>query len=309
MRARLHTLNTGISNITDQNLGRFAVSNFVFCLRLGASPRSFGTHASGHGQPRRGAPSAQDFGPVAHQIRRRSQSRFGRAAQARNAVGSRMTSRCQTSTGMSKRHGVLSQIVNVKNKSRVGKGRPAGSIELRVSPSPSKIPYGGFSPVRLQMDRQWRPSARPRGLSAVHMRPTTPAYTPPQLHLPGIRGPVGITRSRTSRFNVARLPASDNTSIQRPLARHRVMLSRRVIAYYGLIRPSESLPATYGFAAGSAAPKEIGLRWESRGSPIYSVGLCSRAASLTPVARRVQATVTSPSVLAFTPLLRVRRPH
>ena len=62
------------------------------------------------------------------------------------------------------------------------------------------------------------------------------------------------------------------------------MLSRRVIAYYGIIRPSESLPATHGFAAGSAAPKEIGLRWESRGSPIYSARLCSRAASLTPVA-------------------------
>ena len=62
------------------------------------------------------------------------------------------------------------------------------------------------------------------------------------------------------------------------------MLSRRVIAYYGLIRVSESLSATYAFAAGSAAPKEIGLRWESRGSPIYSVGLGSRAASHTPVA-------------------------
>src|SRR5271166_2707257 len=62
------------------------------------------------------------------------------------------------------------------------------------------------------------------------------------------------------------------------------MLSRRVIAYYGLIRDSESLPATYEFAAESAAPKEIGLRWESRGSPIYSAGLCSRAASHTPVA-------------------------
>src|SRR5208337_2886416 len=62
------------------------------------------------------------------------------------------------------------------------------------------------------------------------------------------------------------------------------MLSRRVIAYYGLIRASESLPATYEFAAESAAAKEVGLRWESRGSPIYSVGLCSRAASLTPVA-------------------------
>ena len=72
---------------------------------------------------------------------------------------------------------------------RVGKGRPAGSIELRVFPSPSKIPYGGFSPVRLQMDRQWRPSTTSRGLSAVHIRPMRPSYTPPQLQLPGIRDP------------------------------------------------------------------------------------------------------------------------
>ena len=62
------------------------------------------------------------------------------------------------------------------------------------------------------------------------------------------------------------------------------MLSLRVIAYYGLIRDSESLPATYEFAAESAAPKEIGLRWESRGSTIDSAGLGPRAASLTPVA-------------------------
>ena len=68
-------------------------------------------------------------------------------------------------------------------------GGPAGSIELRVSPSPSKIPYGGFSPVRLQMDRQWRPSTTSRGLSAVHIRPMRPSYTPPQLQLPGIRDP------------------------------------------------------------------------------------------------------------------------
>ena len=54
----------------------------------------------------------------------------------------------------------------------------------------------------------------------------------------------------------ATTPSNSNTSIQRPLARQRVMLSRRVIADYGLIRASESLPATYGFAAGSAAPKE-----------------------------------------------------
>src|SRR5208337_3534408 len=85
------------------------------------------------------------------------------------------------------------------------------------------------------------------------------------------------------------------------------MLSRQVIAYYGLMRASESLPAAYGFAAGAAAPKENGLRWESRGSPIYSAGLCSRAASHTPVTRRVRVTVSSSSVLAFPPVSRVRR--
>ena len=58
-----------------------------------------------------------------------------------------------------------------QNRCRVGKGRPAGSIELRVSPSPSKIPYGGFSPVRLQMDRQQRPSTRSQRLKC---RPHTP---------------------------------------------------------------------------------------------------------------------------------------
>ena len=74
-------------------------------------------------------------------------------------------------------------------RSRVGKGRPAGSMELRVSPSPSKIPYGGFSPVRLQMDRQWRPSTTSQGLSAVHIHPLMPSYTPPQFVLPEVRDP------------------------------------------------------------------------------------------------------------------------
>jgi hypothetical protein len=76
-----------------------------------------------------------------------------------------------------------------ENKSRVGKGRPAASSESRVSPSPSKIPYGGFSPVRLQMDRQWRLSMTSQGLSAVHVPPTSSSYTPPQLQLPGIHDP------------------------------------------------------------------------------------------------------------------------
>src|SRR5271157_3038311 len=100
--------------------------------------------------------------------------------------------RTQTRPGtvlVPRKSGVSSSFLPEKTNCRVGKGRPAGSIELRVSPSPSKIPYGGFSPVRLQMDRQWRPSTTSRGLSAVHIRLMRPSYTPPQLQLPGIRDP------------------------------------------------------------------------------------------------------------------------
>jgi hypothetical protein len=163
-------------------------------------------------------------------------------------------------------------------------GAPGGLDRASGFPFPSQIPYGGFSPVRLQMDRQWRPSATSRGLSAVPIRPTTPSDTPPQWDLPGIRDPRRDYPFENLSVPCGTTPRNSHTSIPRPLARRRVMLSRQVIAYYGLIRVSESLPATYGFAAESAAPKEIGFGWESRGSPIDSAGLCSRAASLTPVA-------------------------
>ena len=42
-----------------------------------------------------------------------------------------------------------------------------------VFPSPSKIPYGGFSPVRLQTEIQPPPSSTVPGLSAARIRPAT----------------------------------------------------------------------------------------------------------------------------------------
>src|SRR5262249_56684357 len=42
---------------------------------------------------------------------------------------------------------------------------------------------------RLQMDRQPRPSAASRGLSAVHIRPSRSSYTRPQLESPRARDP------------------------------------------------------------------------------------------------------------------------
>ena len=136
-----------------------------------------------------------------------------------------------------------------------------------------------------------------------------PSYTPPQLQLPGIRDPRRDYPFENLSVQCGTTPNNCDTSIQRPLARHRVMLSRRVIAYYGLMRASESLPAAYGFAAGAAAPKENGLRWESRGSPIYSAGLCSRAASHTPATRRVRLTVSFLFGISLHPGVTGSAPH
>ena len=117
--------------------------------------------------------------------------------------------------------------------------------------------------------------------------------------------PEGITRSRTSRFNVARPPTTETRPSRGPWLAIGLCCPDGSSLTTASCAP-ESLPAAYGFAAGAAAPKENGLRWESRGSPIYSAGLCSRAASHTPVTRRVRLTVSSSSVLAFTPVSRVR---
>ena len=96
--------------------------------------------------------------------------------------------------------------------------------------------------------------------------------------------PEGITRPRAFRFNVARLPATETRPSRGPWLAIGLCCPDGSSLTTASSEPLNPSPATYGFAAGSAAPKEIGLRWESRGSPIYSAGLCSRAASLTPVA-------------------------
>jgi hypothetical protein len=82
-----------------------------------------------------------------------------------------------------------------------------------VFPSPSKIPYGGFSPVRLQTENQPPPSPTLPGLSAARMHPETrliSGHRPgPQPLRPtegltvavaGAPAPSGTASSRTSRF-------------------------------------------------------------------------------------------------------------
>src|SRR3990172_11083410 len=81
-----------------------------------------------------------------------------------------------------------------------------------VSCSPSKIPYGGFSPVRLQTGIQRQPSST-RDLYAAKVSVSIPC------------GPCGHDSGSLS---------TDNP-VQRSLAHLRVIVSRRVIAYYDLI--------------------------------------------------------------------------
>ncbi len=120
-----------------------------------------------------------------------------------------------------------------------------GQTMQHVSSSLSKIPYVGFSPVRLQTGIQPRPSPKGRSLSAMPAyTQTTLTYTRLKLLQPTIvchwQANYQLFRSRAF-AQAERLSSTDNHPVQSPLARQRVMLSHRVIAYYGLIRNSRLL--------------------------------------------------------------------
>ena len=140
---------------------------------------------------------------------------------------------------------------NAKDVARVVLGKGLCPLESPVGSLRNLNEINGLG------KRERNPRFRPyNGLSTVHIRPTTPSYTPPQLQFPGIRDTRRDYPFENLSVQCGTTPSTSNTSIQRPLARHRVLLSRRVVAYYGLIRASESLPATSEFAAEAAAPKE-----------------------------------------------------
>jgi hypothetical protein len=124
-----------------------------------------------------------------------------------------------------------------------------------VSSSLSKIPYSGFSPVRLQTGFQPRPSSNMPSLSA---RPaftqSSQTYTRLKSLSPEI---VNCFRPRTC--VQSGLSSSDGDyPVQRSLAPQRVMLSRRIIAYYDLMRASRPLPPVYGLSSRSLP---YGLVW------------------------------------------------
>ena len=144
-----------------------------------------------------------------------------------------------------------------------------------VSSSPSKIPYVGFSPVRLQTGIQLEPSSDHPSLS------TGPAY--PQNTLTYIQSQPNFFSSIALQGKFVE-DQTLNNPVQRPLAPRPVMLSGQISAYYGLIRNSRSIPSTYGLYDGDFALRP-GMGWY-REAPQFTLYILShRAASCTPVDR------------------------
>lgn len=174
-----------------------------------------------------------------------------------------------------------------------------------VSSSPSKIPYVEFSPVRLQTGVQPRPSPTVSGLSA---RPTYTRIQPAYTWLK----PLTLKRDLKSRnwaIAQAVLPSkSRDIPVQRPLAPQKVMLSSRIIAYYGLIRNSRPLPSTYELYDGSLP---YGLVWAGieRLPNLLRTSLSSVPPSVPRRSEWLPLTVPSPPALAFAKSVLARQPH
>jgi hypothetical protein len=95
--------------------------------------------------------------------------------------------------------------------------------------------------------------------------------------------PEGITRSRTFRFNVARSPATPTRPSRGPWLAIGLCCPDRSSLTTASSAPLNPSPPLMTSRRSLLHPRKSAFRWEFRGSPIYSAGLCSRAASHTPV--------------------------
>jgi hypothetical protein len=147
----------------------------------------------------------------------------------------------------------------------------------------SKIPYGGFSPVRLQTGNIHRHLHRLRRLIGSLKR-----RRPPGLVFPALSR--GEGRDRRC------IP------VQRPLARRRVMLSRRVNAYYGLIRASGAAPVGLFFS-----PAGLCLAAAGQKVPAFSLRILLFVPPSVPRQTGRPRTIVRPPVIAFARMRGARR--
>ena len=174
-----------------------------------------------------------------------------------------------------------------------------------VPSSLSKIPYVGYSPVRLQTGIQPQPSLPGYGLSArpIHTRAST-TY----LRLKLLTQARADTPRRRANAQAVLSSSSKGNPVQMSLAPQRVILSLQPIDYYGHIRNSQPLPSTYGLYDGSLP---CSLVWAGIERPpnLLHMSLSSVPPCVPRRARRLHATVPSPSVLAFATFAQARHPQ
>ena len=124
-----------------------------------------------------------------------------------------------------------------------------------VFPSPSKIPYGGFSPVRLQTEIQPPPSSTQPGLSAARMLLETRLISGYRPGSQALRPTKGLT------VGEAGTPASSGTASR---------------------RSSRFRPEALGSAAGCSVPPHRRLLWPHPSLSLSSTHLCIRGWLLQP---------------------------
>ena len=130
-----------------------------------------------------------------------------------------------------------------------------------VSFSPSKIPYGGFSPVRLQTGFLRR-DLRPLPISAAALYAANRPSPYPCVPCGHVCGAI-----------------SQDVPVQRPFALRPVLLSGQISRYYGLICASPGFPPIYVLDDGPYHRSTQGLGE----GPQFNLPICShRAAFRTP---------------------------
>src|SRR5436309_1726435 len=139
-----------------------------------------------------------------------------------------------------------------------------------VSSAPSKIPYGGFSPVRLQ----------------TRFKPRPPSQTHPRLLIGRHCRYLGSRRCIRSRTCVQAAPGTSDHD-------HESILSGRLVAYYGHIRASEDLQVASGLFPPGLAPK----RQPQRVPNLLRQSLLSMPSPVLRWSQRLHSTMPSTLVL------------
>ena len=191
-------------------------------------------------------------------------------------------------------------------KCRVERWRGPGFDDADVSIAPPKIPYGGFSPVRLQGQRVRRglPSQRP-GEACARIPRSTDTFTPPFAHVHH-RAAAWLCVQDKPAPSVSRCTRGPASLPQGSLAPAGVVLSPALIAYYDPIRQSRghaAISPPCGLYAAPSLCRHAEATHET--FPTFTAALSTRAVDHTPVgpsrapvtlAARYQASSTSQRV-------------